>query len=50
MPKSITGLGKIWENLRSMYKMRKRIWESKPENVQQVDKKLAIRKEWSKKY
>ena len=33
-----------------MYRMRKRIWESKPDNLQQVDKKLAIKKEWSKKY
>lgn len=24
--------------------MRKGVWESKPENIQQVDKKLAIRK------
>lgn len=50
MPKSITGLGKGWESLGSVYRMRKGIWEQKPENLQQIDKKLASKKEWSRKY
>lgn len=43
--------GKGWERLGSMYRMRRReLFGQNPENLQQVEKKLANKKEWPEKY
>lgn len=43
--------GMRWKRLGSMYRMRAReLFGQNPKNLQQVEKKLANKKEWPEKY
>lgn len=50
MSRFIIGLGDGWESLGSVYRMGRGLLGQNPENLYEVEKKLANKKEWSEMY